>query len=129
MTPEAKVKNKVIETVTLLGGHYVMPIGSMYGHNGVPDFLVCLAGRFIGIECKAGRNKWPSALQVGQLQAIEDAGGKAMVVHDSNVHLLPNEIHSETRQPYWAEVQERAKVQREQSAAQDAKGGITIRRK
>ena len=62
MTPEAKVKKKVRDVLKALGAYYVMPITGGYGNSGAPDFVVCLRGRFIGIECKAGKGK-TTALQ------------------------------------------------------------------
>ena len=31
--------------------------GGMYGTAGIPDLIVCYKGRFIGLECKVGKNK------------------------------------------------------------------------
>ena len=83
-TPEVKVKNKVKSVLKNLGAYYVMPVTGGYGNSGAPDFLVCYKGRFIGIECKAGRNK-PTALQEKNLREIEDAGGSALVINEENV--------------------------------------------
>lgn len=88
-TPEAKVKAAVRKVLTELGAYYVMPVTSGYGNSGAPDFLVCLAGRFIGIECKAGKNT-PTALQEKNLQQIHKAGGSAFVINDYNVTELRN---------------------------------------
>lgn len=83
-TPEVKVKAKVKAVLKNLGAYYVMPVTGGYGNSGAPDFLVCYKGRFIGIECKAGRNK-PTALQEKNLREIEDAGGSALVINEENV--------------------------------------------
>lgn len=83
-TPEVKVKSKVKAVLKNLGAYYVMPVTGGYGNSGAPDFLVCYKGRFIGIECKAGRNK-PTALQEKNLREIEDAGGSALVINEENV--------------------------------------------
>lgn len=83
-TPEVKVKDKVKAVLKNLGAYYVMPVTGGYGNSGAPDFLVCYKGRFIGIECKAGRNK-PTALQEKNLREIEDAGGSALVINEENV--------------------------------------------
>lgn len=84
MTPEAKVKAKVREVLKKSGAYYVMPVTGGYGKQGAPDFLVCYLGRFIGIECKAGRGV-PTALQAKNLNSIEDAGGYSLVVNENNV--------------------------------------------
>lgn len=84
MTPEAKVKATVRKVLKELGAYSVMPVTGGYGTSGAPDFLVCYAGRFIGIECKAGKNT-TTALQEKNLQQIREAGGVALVINDHNV--------------------------------------------
>jgi hypothetical protein len=78
------VKKAVRQVLDSLGAYYVMPVTSGYGNSGAPDFLICLQGRFVGIECKAGKNK-PTALQELNLKKIRDAGGVALVVNETNV--------------------------------------------
>ena len=87
MTPEAKVKNKVRETLKALGAYYVMPVTSGYGVSGAPDFLVCWRSLFFGIECKAGKNT-TTALQDLNINAIREAGGKAIVINEDNAEQL-----------------------------------------
>lgn len=83
-TPESKVKKKVKEVLAVVGAYYVMPVTGGYGNSGAPDFLVCHKGRFIGIECKAGKGK-PTALQIFNLQTIEANGGQSLVINEFNV--------------------------------------------
>jgi Holliday junction resolvase len=83
-TPEVKVKRKVKEVLKNLGAYYVMPVTGGYGNSGAPDFIVCLKGKFIGIECKAGKNK-VTALQQHNLNSIRNAGGEGFVINDENV--------------------------------------------
>lgn len=92
-TPERKVKSEVREVLKELGAYYVMPITGGYGNSGAPDFLVCLRGRFIGIECKAGKGK-TTALQERNLQQIANAGGIALVVNEDNVGTLTQDLLS-----------------------------------
>ena len=87
MTPERKVKEKVRKVLADLNAYYAMPIGTGYGNAGVPDFLVCYEGRFIGIECKAQGNK-PTALQLKNFKDIESAGGTVWLIDESNVDSL-----------------------------------------
>ena len=89
MTPEAKVKAKVKKVLSEVGAYYAMPMGTGYGNAGVPDFLVCVRGRFVGIECKAEGNK-PTALQLKNLADIESAGGLAFIIDENNVAELRN---------------------------------------
>ncbi len=74
MTPEAKVKKKIVAVLKEHGAYYFYPVTGGFGRSGVPDIIVCHRGRFIGIECKAGKNK-PTPLQEKNLQDIEVAGG------------------------------------------------------
>jgi Holliday junction resolvase len=64
-----------------------MPIGTGYGNSGVPDFLACHEGQFIGIEAKAGKGK-TTALQEDNLQRIRDSGGVSLVINETNLHEL-----------------------------------------
>jgi len=93
MTPEAKVKAKVRKVLEELGAYYVMPVTGGFGRQGAPDFLVCLHGKFIGIECKAGKNK-PTPLQVKNLEQIEKAGGEAFVLNEDGVEQLREVLDS-----------------------------------
>ena len=83
-TPEAKVKAKVKVILKELFAYYTMPVTGGFGTSGAPDFLVCLNGRFVGIECKAGKGK-PTALQEKNLNDITRAGGEALVINEDNV--------------------------------------------
>jgi hypothetical protein len=88
-TPEAKVKAKVKAILKNLGAYYVMPVTGGYGNSGAPDFLVCLRGKFIGIECKAGKGR-VTALQQKNLDLIDNAGGWTFVINEENVGSLVN---------------------------------------
>jgi hypothetical protein len=85
--PEVLVKKKIRAILDEFSAYYAMPIGTGYGNSGVPDFLVCCNGRFIGIEAKAGTNK-PTALQQNNIKRIFDAGGYALVINEDNLHVL-----------------------------------------
>lgn len=87
MTPERKVKLAVRKVLDKLGAYYVMPVTGGYGNSGAPDFLICIRGRFVGIECKANKNK-PTPLQEKNLHLIEKSGGIAYVVNEDNVGSL-----------------------------------------
>jgi hypothetical protein len=84
MTPEGKVKDKVKRLLKAMDIYYAMPATGGYGASGVPDFLVCLKGKFIGVECKAGKGK-PTALQLKNLAEIEASGGLAVIVNEDNL--------------------------------------------
>ena len=87
MTPEAKVKKQIRKILDTTLTYYAMPIGTGYGNSGVPDFLACHEGQFIGIEAKAGKGK-TTALQEDNLQRIRDSGGVSLVINETNLHEL-----------------------------------------
>lgn len=87
MTPEAKVKKQIRKILDTTRTYYAMPIGTGYGSSGVPDFLACKDGHFVGIEAKAGKGK-TTALQEDNLQRIRDSGGSTLVINETNLHEL-----------------------------------------
>lgn len=95
-TPEAKVKTKIKALLKEHGVYYAMPIGTGFGNSGVPDFLCCVAGQFLAIEAKAGKNE-ATALQLKNLREIRDAGGFGMVVNEENLPILEERIRAMTR--------------------------------
>jgi flagellar biosynthesis/type III secretory pathway ATPase len=86
-TPEAKVKAKIKALLQKHSIYYAMPIGTMYGNSGVPDFLCCVNGRFLGIEAKAGKGK-PTALQFKNMRDIEASGGVTAVINEHGLESL-----------------------------------------
>ena len=87
LTPEKKVKNKVVALLKERGAYYFFPATYGMGRSGVPDIVACYRGRFIGIECKAGKNT-PTELQKRELAAIKTAGGSSVVINENNLHEL-----------------------------------------
>ena len=81
-TPEKKVKNSVRKILTRLGIYHFMPPGMGLGRSGIPDIIGCKNGKFIAIECKAGKGK-TTALQDRELVAICNAGGFTFVVNET----------------------------------------------
>ncbi len=84
MTPEAKVKKKVVAQLKELGAYYFYPATGGYGQSGVPDIVGCYKGFFFGIECKAGKNK-PTPLQDKNLKQIRATGGLDLVINEDNM--------------------------------------------
>lgn len=82
-TPEKRVKTKVESILKAEDVYYFFPATHGYGRSGVPDIIACVNGRFLAIECKAGRNK-PTALQVREIESIRKAGGVAVVANEEN---------------------------------------------
>lgn len=88
MTPEAKVKNSCTKILKAHKVYYFFPSANFgMGKSGVPDIICCYKGKFIAIECKAGKNK-PTALQEKELAEIRSAGGIALVIREDNVYEL-----------------------------------------
>lgn len=86
-TPESKVKARIKKLLAEHNVYYAMPIGSVFGNSGVPDFLCCVKGEFLAIEAKAGKGK-TTALQEKHLKDIREAGGLALVVNEDNIDEL-----------------------------------------
>ena len=99
MTPEKKVKNKVVTVLQDAGAYCFYPVAGGYGSAGIPDIIACYMGKFIAIECKAGKGK-TTALQDRNIAQIKDAGGFAIVVNEENlidVQEILNHITQEWR--------------------------------
>lgn len=86
-TGEVKVKKRIRKMLEASKTYFAMPIGTGYGNSGVPDFLVCHHGQFIGIEAKSGDGK-TTALQEMNLRKIQAAGGKTLIVNEHNLFEL-----------------------------------------
>ena len=84
MTPEAKVKKKVVNVLKENGAYYFFPATGGYGRSGVPDVVGCYRGVFFAIECKAGTNK-PTTLQEAEMRKIREANGLTLVVNEENI--------------------------------------------
>ena len=84
-TPESKVKAKCVDIIKKYKGYYFFPAQNGYGRAGIPDIVGCYRGRFIAIECKAGKGT-TTRLQERELQSIRDTGGVALVVNENNLH-------------------------------------------
>lgn len=86
-TPEKKVKDACYAVLREHGAYYFSPVTGGYGKSGVPDIIACWRGLFLAIECKAGYNK-PTLLQEKEMQAIERAGGTALVIREDSIDML-----------------------------------------
>jgi hypothetical protein len=124
MTPEGRVKKRVKEILNELGAYYTMPMGTGFSSSGAPDFIICIAGLFYGIECKANGGK-PTALQLKHHDDIRKAGGIAVVIDETNVENLRKEILS------YVEVKTDFKVvavgEVSQGNSKDRKGKAAVR--
>lgn len=80
-TPEGKVKALVKKELDARGIWYFMPMQNGFGVVGIPDFVCCWEGQFIGIETKAPGGK-TTPNQDRRLTEIREHGGCAAVIHD-----------------------------------------------
>ena len=80
-TPEGLVKDKVVAVLKKYGVYYFFPATYGMGRSGVPDIICCVSGRFLAIECKAGKGK-PTALQMHEIDSILNAGGSALIINE-----------------------------------------------
>lgn len=94
MTPEAKVKARVVKLLKAHNIYYFFPATHGFGRSGVPDIICCYNSLFMGIECKAGNNK-PTALQDKELRKIREAGGATFVINEENINDLAHWITDE----------------------------------
>ena len=83
-TPEGKVKAAVKKILEKKNVWYFMPFMMGMGRVGIPDFIACVNGTFLAIECKAGKGEL-TALQERELLNIEFAGGVAVVVREDTL--------------------------------------------
>ncbi len=90
-TPEKKVKDKVVKLLKQYGIYYFFPATYGMGRSGVPDIICCNEGKFLAVECKAGKGK-TTALQDRELAAIKAAGGDAFVINENNIDMLKEYI-------------------------------------
>ena len=86
-TPEGKVKDAVRKILNSMDVYHFMPPGNGFGRAGIPDIIGCMGGKFIAIECKAGKGK-TTALQDMELAKIQQAGGTALVINEENIDLV-----------------------------------------
>ena len=82
MSSEAHVKRAIRKVLDSMSIWYYMPPASMYGKGGIPDFVCCLLGRFVGIEAKRPSVgiKGLSPLQLRQCHEITKNNGDYIVV-------------------------------------------------
>jgi len=81
-TPEGKIKKKIDAMLKSKGVWYFKPQAGPFGRSGVPDYIICSYGQFVGVEAKSGPTHKPTALQTQCMEKIEAAGGRAYVVYD-----------------------------------------------
>lgn len=86
---EGDVKKQVKKVLESFGKRcwWYMPVQTGYGVKGVPDFVICLNGRFIAIETKFGGNSL-SAHQEIQRNKVVEAQGDFYTIDEKNIEGL-----------------------------------------
>lgn len=97
MKKEADVKDQVKALLKKYHCWYTMPFQAGYGKAGVPDFLICIRGKFLAVETKFGKGQL-TALQAKELLEIRTAGGRGWVVNEQNLPELES-LLAELAQP------------------------------
>ena len=75
----------------LFRSYYFFPVTGGFGRSGVPDIICCIDGKFVALECKAGKNT-TTALQDREIDLIRKNKGLALVVNEDTVDTLPEFI-------------------------------------
>jgi hypothetical protein len=65
--------------------------GGGYQKSGIPDILICANGVFIGCELKASKGR-PSALQVHNINAINQSGGFGIILYPERFDMFKDLI-------------------------------------
>lgn len=82
-TAEGKVKSRCKLVFKQHGVWFYMPMQNGLGVVGIPDFICCVRGLFLGIETKApGKRDNLSPNQLARREEILAAGGEYHVVDD-----------------------------------------------
>ncbi len=86
-TPEGKVKTaiKAVLDALMAAGKpvwYYMPVPGRLSRPGIPDFVCCVNGLFLGIEAKAGKGTTTLAQDI-VIMKITHAMGTALVVNET----------------------------------------------
>jgi hypothetical protein len=87
MKPEQKAKEGVGLLLKKYSIWYFKPQMAGLGRAGVPDFIACIRGRMLAVETKA-LGKRPTPLQQREIDAINAAGGVALVVDEGKLEAL-----------------------------------------
>lgn len=81
MAAEKTFENKIKKFLKDHGCWYIKYwSGAAYTKSGIPDFLICVNGFFMGVEVKAPNGK-PTELQLFQLEKIRESGGVAILLY------------------------------------------------
>ena len=88
-TPEGKVKGKTRKIFKEYSPHlkYNHIPGSRFGKAGSPDYVCCVKGKYLAVECKAGDGVQTDLQKIDQ-GLTEGAGGIYLLVDEHSLHYL-----------------------------------------
>jgi hypothetical protein len=72
-----KSKAAVRKMLVKHGIYYFMPPGMGLGRSGIPDIIGCHNGKFIAIECKAGKGKTTRCKTASLPRLLSQAGSRS----------------------------------------------------
>lgn len=93
---EDLVKKQVKQILDAAGAYWFMPPANGFGRAGIHDFVGCLNGQYIGIECKGTDGRW-TALQQREHERVLAHGGFSMCVTPDNINELKKELAKWTK--------------------------------
>jgi len=84
LVTEANIKDRIKRILKKHKLFYFMPQSGIYGTAGIPDFVCCIKGKFLGIEAKSPRRGEGglSTLQKACQKSILKAQGDYLVIYD-----------------------------------------------
>jgi hypothetical protein len=91
MKPESIFQKRVLRDLKQLPHSWILKTQEKT-RRGVPDILMCLAGRFIAIELKASEKATVSPLQAYEIALIDHAGGQSYIAYPENWNFVLGEI-------------------------------------
>ena len=83
---EKAIKQKIKKLLVKYKVFYFLPVAGLYGKSGIPDFICCVKGKFLGIEAKslAAGAKGQTPLQQVMQQQIEANSGTYLLVYNQD---------------------------------------------
>lgn len=96
MTPEGEVKREIRAILRSYEPKvfWFMPVTTGMGQRGIPDFIVCVNGWFLGIEAKADDKSLVSLMQDIVKGKIKEAKGYWIRIDKTNLHLISGIINA-----------------------------------
>lgn len=84
-TPEGRVKADVRKLLDEFGIYHFMPAANGFGRAGIFDFVCCVRGVFLGIECKRDAKTAPTELQTREAKRVRHANGIVFLANGVNI--------------------------------------------